>query len=113
MDVSTSWRIDFMQAHARLFEVMADKPERSFGYPLCGAGWRDVLEQLCTRIETALGQNETFKFVRIGQKLGLLRIRWEGEISDDTKARIREAIHLAAVRSRRTCEICGLESPAI
>jgi hypothetical protein len=113
MAVTTNWRIEFMQAHARLFDVMSDKPERSFGYPFCEAGWRDVLEQLCTRIETALGHNETFKFVRIGQKLGLLRIGWEGEVSDDTKARINEAIHLAAVRSCRTCEICGLESPAI
>lgn len=112
MAATTNWRIDFIQAHAGLFHETADKPRGSFGYPNCEEGWRDILEQLCDGIETALGQNETFKFVRIGQKLGLLRIAWECDVSDETKVRIREAIGLAVVRSCRTCEICGLENPA-
>ena len=62
---TADWRIDLMKAHPRLFEIMPDEPGRSFGYPLCEAGWRDVLVRLCTRIENALQYNETFQFVRI------------------------------------------------
>jgi hypothetical protein len=74
-------RIDLMKAHPRLFEIMPDEPDRSFGYPLCEAGWRDVLVRLCTRIENALQYNETFQFVRIKQKFGIARIDWDGEMS--------------------------------
>src|SRR5262245_36376873 len=54
--VTENWRADLMQAHPRLFEVLEGRPESSFGYPHCAEEWRDDLEQLCTRIETALGQ---------------------------------------------------------
>jgi hypothetical protein len=72
------WRIDFMRSHSPLFEVLTDEPDRSFGYPLCEEGWRDVLQRLCTRIESALRADETVQFVRIKQKFGLMRIDWDG-----------------------------------
>jgi hypothetical protein len=111
--VTANWRIDFIQAHPSLFDILQDRPELTRARPFCGEGFRDLLEQLCARIETALGYDETFRFVRIGLKMGLLSIRWEGEVSDDTKAKIEEAIQLACMRSIRTCESCGLEVPAI
>lgn len=113
MAVTINWQTELMQAHAQIFDMSVDNPEHSSGYPRCEAGWRDILEQLCTSIEVSLGQNETFKLVRVGQKLGLLRIDWEDKASDETKARIRGAIQLAAIRACRTCEICGLERSAI
>jgi hypothetical protein len=103
------WRIDFMRSLPRLFEVMPREPERSFGYPLCEAGWRDILERLCTKIEAALQDGETFEFVRIKQKFGILRVDWDGEVSDETRLRLGEAINLAVARSACTCEICGAE----
>ena len=103
------WRIEFMQAHARLFDLMPGEAARSFGYPLCEAGWRDILQRLCARIENALKANETFEFVRLTQKLGILRIVWDGEVSEETKVRIGEAINLAVARSACSCEICGAE----
>ena len=106
---TADWRIDLMKAHPRLFEIMTGEPERSFGYPLCEAGWRDVLVRLCTRIEDALQDNETFQFVRIKQKFGVARFDWDGEASDETGLRIGEAINLAVARSACTCEICGAE----
>ena len=107
--VVKDWRVVFMQAHERLFDLIADEPQRSFGYPLCDAGWRGILERLCIRIETALQENDTFEFVRIKQKFGVLRADWDGEISNDTSAKIHEAINLAVARSACTCEICGVE----
>jgi hypothetical protein len=101
------WRIAFMQAHGRLFDLMPDEPERSFGYPLCEAGWRDTLERLRIRVENALKENDTFEFVRIKQKFGVLRVDWDGEISNETRAKILEAIDLAVARSACICEICG------
>jgi hypothetical protein len=76
-----------MQAHERLFDLIADEPQRSFGYPLCDAGWRDTLERLCGRIETALQENDTFKFVRIKQKFGVVRVDWDDEISNTLEPR--------------------------
>jgi hypothetical protein len=109
MAQTADWRIDLMKAHPRLFEIMPDEPDRSFGYPLCEAGWRDVLVRLCTRIENALQYNETFQFVRIKQKFGIARIDWDGEMSDETRLRISEAIDKAVARSACTCEICGAQ----
>jgi hypothetical protein len=93
--IVNDWRIEFMRAHPRLFEVLADGPERSSGYPLCEAGWRDVLERLCIRIETALQDGEAFEFARIKQKLGIARFGWYGGVSDETATRIHEAVNLA------------------
>jgi hypothetical protein len=106
---TADWRIDLMRAHPRLFETMTGKPERAFGYPLCDAGWRDILERLCSRVETALQKTETFAFVRIKQKFGVLRADWDGEMPNDTKAAVLKAIDLAVARSACTCEICGTE----
>jgi hypothetical protein len=106
---TADWRIDLMRTHPRLFEIMPDEPDRSFGYPLCEAGWRDAIERLCTRIENALQDGETFEFVRIKQKFGIARFDWDGEVSDKTRIRIAEAINLAVARSACTCEICGTE----
>jgi hypothetical protein len=106
---TADWRIELMTAHPRLFKIMTGEPERSFGYPLCEAGWRDILVRLCTRIESALQENDTFEFVRIKQKFGVLRADWDGDISNDTRAKILDAIDLAVARSACTCETCGIE----
>ncbi len=110
--VTASWQDDVMQAHPRLFQIPQGKPTSTLGYPRCREGWRALLEQLCTRIEDTLGENETYEFVRIDEKLGLLLVRWVGEVSGDSKMRIEEAIHLAAIRAGRTCAICGLDGSA-
>jgi hypothetical protein len=103
------WRIAVMQAHERVFDLIRGQPKRSLGYPLCDAGWRDILERLCIRVETALHENDTFRFVRIKQKFGVLRADWDGDISNETRAMVLHAIDLAVARSACTCETCGVE----
>ncbi|MVT64844.1 hypothetical protein GPL21_06955 [Bradyrhizobium pachyrhizi] len=103
------WRTEFMLSHTRLFDVVPDEPERSFGYPRCEAGWRDILDRLCFRIQSALKENEKFEFVRIKEKFGVLRIDWNGELSDETATSIHEAVNLATARSACTCDLCGAE----
>lgn len=104
-----NWRLDLMLSHPRLFEVMSDEPHLSFGYPNFEEGWRDLLERLCVRIEAALRDGETFEFVRIWQKLGILRADWDAEASDETSNRVLDAVNLATACSACTCEICGAE----
>jgi hypothetical protein len=104
-----TWRIGLMRAHPRLFEIMTDEPQLSFGYPLCEEGWRDLLGRLCVRIEASLRDGETFQFVRIRQKLGILRAVWDAEAPEETEATICQAVDLAVARSACTCEICGAE----
>jgi hypothetical protein len=107
MTPTKNWQTDLMRAHVRLFERVQDEPHLSFGYPQCGEGWHDTLERLCGRIESALQGGETFRFVRIKQKFGLLRSDWNGDVSDGTAAKILEAVSLATARSSCTCETCG------
>jgi hypothetical protein len=104
-----NWRLELMTAHPRLFEIMPGEPHLSFGYPNCEEGWRELLERLCVRIEGALRDGETFDFVRVRQKLGILRVDWDAEASEDTEATIGHAVDLAVARSTCTCEICGAE----
>ena len=105
----TNWRLALMLSHPRLFLLMPDEPQYSFGYPLCKVGWHDILEQMCGRIEGALRDGETFEFVRIKQKFGILRVDWDAESSDDTETKIGHAVDLAVARSACTCEICGAD----
>lgn len=104
-----NWRSELMKAHPRLFVITPGEPEHSFGYPLCEQGWRDILERLCGRIESALRDGETFQIVRVKQKLGILRVDWDAEASEETETAIGHAVDLAVARSACTCEICGAE----
>ncbi|WP_409192016.1 hypothetical protein [Bradyrhizobium sp. RDM4] len=105
--MAIDWRRDLMLWHPRLFAFLADEPWRSSDYPNCERGWQDILVKLCRRIEIALGEGETFEFVRISQKMGILRVNWQTDASDDTEAKIARAVDLAVARSACTCEICG------
>ncbi|WP_165941766.1 MULTISPECIES: hypothetical protein [unclassified Bradyrhizobium] len=107
--MSMNWPRDLMLWHPRLFLTMMEEPSRSFGYPHCERGWQDILIRLCRRIEIALGEREEFEFVRIRQKMGILRVDWDAEASEDTEAKIGHAVDLAVARSACTCEICGAE----
>lgn len=104
-----NWRLDLMVSHPRLFEIMIDEPHLSFGYPNCEEGWREILETLCTRIETSLREDESFQFVRIKQKFGILRVDCDYEGPEETEAKIGQAVDLAVARSACTCEICAAE----
>jgi hypothetical protein len=101
------WRLGFMAAHPALFRIKTVKPQLSSGYPLCQVGWQDLLERLCGSIEGALRADESFEFERIGQKLGVLCVSWDGELSEETTIRVKRAVDLAVARSASTCEICG------
>ncbi|WP_339039260.1 hypothetical protein WHZ78_15620 [Bradyrhizobium symbiodeficiens] len=107
--MAMDWGLDLMRRHRRLFTINADEHFKSFGYPFCGRGWRDLLDRLCGRIEVALGNGETFEFVRIKQKMGILRVDWEAEATQDTEDQIGHAVNLGVARSACTCEICGRE----
>ena len=107
--MAIDWRRDLMLWHPRLFLTMTEEPSRSFGYPNCERGWQDIMVRLCRRIEIALPDRETFEFVRIKQKFGILRVDWNAEASEETEAKIGHAIDLAVVRSACTCEIRGAE----
>jgi hypothetical protein len=107
--MALDWRRDLMLWHPRLFLVPADELHLSFGYPLCERGWRDVLVRPCRRIEVALRDGESFEFIRIEQKMGILKVDWDSEASEATELEIGRAVDLAVARSACTCELCGRE----
>ena len=83
--------------------------ERRTGLPNCEEGWRDLLERCCARIEAALAEGGALRVLQIKEKFGALRFYWSGHLPDAAKAKVDEAIALAAARSACTCEICGAE----
>jgi hypothetical protein len=103
------WRIELIEAHPRLFVPLAGNLDRATGYPTCEEGWRDLLERMCDRMETALREEETIRIVQIKEKFAGLRCYWRGNVSTATTVRIMEAIALAEARSACTCEQCGAE----
>ena len=103
------WRVDLLEAHPGLFHPPADTADAAQGYPTCEEGWRDLLERCCVRIEAALAEGGVLRVQQIKEKFGALRFYWSGDLPDAAKAKVDEAIALAAARSACTCEICGAE----
>lgn len=103
------WRVNLVEAHSRLFRAPNVRPEVTSGYPECEAGWQDLLQITCARIDAALVGEDSFRALQIKEKLGTLRFYWRGTMSDTAKARVEEVIALAEARSACTCEICGTE----
>lgn len=101
------WRIELIEAHRGLFCPPAGNPGAALGSPQCEAGWRDLLQRLCVRLEAALGDDERIYLNRIREAVGRLRVSWRGQVMPATISRIHEAIALAEARSACTCELCG------
>jgi hypothetical protein len=87
MAQTADWRIDLMKAHPRLFPIMPDEPTRSLGYPLCEAGWRDVLVRLCNRIENApaVRRNISVRPHQAEIRYRAYRFRWRDVGRDQTQ----------------------------
>lgn len=102
-------RFDLIESHCSLFRPPEGHSEQACGYFDVRDGWLDVIERLCVRIEGSMQDGETFRFVQLVQKFGLLQIDWEGQVFEGTGARIEEAVALAEARSGCTCEVCGAE----
>jgi hypothetical protein len=110
MTDAKDWRDDLIEAHPTLFRPPGGDPAAAQGYPACEDGWRDLLERVCMRIEAVLVESGgSCRVLQIKEKLGTLRFYWSGEMSDDAKLRVEEAIALANARSACTCETCGVE----
>jgi hypothetical protein len=75
--------------------------------PQCGAGWRWIIDRCAFRIAAALDDRETFRFERIREHQGSLRIYWGGRLSAGGEAAVREAIDLGEAASQCFCELCG------
>lgn len=105
------WRIELIEAHPGLFHPPEGHPEKASGYPWCEEGWRELLDRLCGRIESALREGETIRILQVKEKFASSRCHWRGDVSPGTAAKIMEAVALAQARSACTCEQCGAEGP--
>jgi hypothetical protein len=103
------WRSELVWGHPGIFQPPEGLPEAAPGRPDCGIGWLGLLECACVRIENALDEDDSIRVLQIKEKLGTLRICWEGRLSEYAKAKVEEAIDRAYARSASTCEICGDE----
>ncbi|HVV41968.1 MAG TPA: hypothetical protein VHC94_12985 [Nitrobacter sp.] len=106
--VVQDWRIDLAEARPEFFAPRPDRP----CVPECGPGWRGVIERCCIRIDAALQDGERFRFERMREVQGSLRISWGGRLSAATEAAVREAVDLTEARSQCVCELCGKDGRA-
>jgi hypothetical protein len=108
--IKKDWRIELIEAHPNLFHAPVGASEATQGYPTCRGGWRDLLERLSTRIEAAIAEGGgSLRVLQIKEKFGTLRFYWRGELSDESRMKVENAIALAEARSACTCEECGEE----
>lgn len=115
-----------VDAHPTLFG--GERPRVFSHLPL---GWYDIVDQLCTALETELGANaRQHVFVaQIKEKLGTLRFYYRfvrdeadeddepagssfegsnpGQPTDEQRARVRGLVDAALLESESTCSQCG------
>lgn len=98
------WRTEILSSHPTLFQ-----PPR--GLPECRAGWEQLIDDTCGKIEDALKPDEgdTLTVSRIIERRGRLHIFWEGTLSARARAEVEKAIERASIESGYTCEMCGSE----
>jgi len=96
------WRTEIASAHPRLFQPAKALPD-------CREGWRHLINDACTKIESALNWNagDTITLVKIMQRAGLLHILWEGVLSAYARARVETILEWTYIKSASTCEFCG------
>jgi hypothetical protein len=98
------WRIELASAVPDFF---VPRPGHPACVIECGAGWRWIIDRCAFRIAAALNDRETFRFERIREHQGSLRIYWGGRLSPGGEAAVREAIDLGEAASQCFCETCG------
>jgi hypothetical protein len=82
------WHTDLAAAVPEFF---VPRPGRLACVPECGAGWGWIIDRCAFRIGAALNDRESFRFERIREHQGSLRIYWGGRLS----------------ASQCSCELCG------
>ncbi|HEV7600121.1 MAG TPA: hypothetical protein VGO49_07655 [Bradyrhizobium sp.] len=111
--VQRDWRFELRETLPDFFDpppVAGGKPpRRPICLPECGPGWRGIIDRCCVRIGAALLDRERFRFERIRERQGALRIYWGGRLAAASEAVVREAVDLAEARSICVCELCGAE----
>ncbi|MGL3108208.1 hypothetical protein [Bradyrhizobium sp. BR 1432] len=98
------WKAEIVSSYPTIFQ-----PPR--GLPECRAGWEQLIDETCSKIEDALKPEEgdTLTISRIIERCGRLHIFWEGILSARARAEVEKAIERASIESGDTCEICGGE----
>ena len=99
------WHTDLAAAVPEFF---IPRPGRLACVPECGAGWGWIIDRCAFRIDAALKDRESFRFERIREHQGSLRIYWGGRLSAGGEAAVREAIDLGEAASQCFCELCGV-----
>lgn len=96
------WKAEILSSHPKLFQPPKGMPE-------CRAGWDQLIDIACNKIENALvpedGDNLTVS--RIFERCGHLHIFWEGALSTRARTEVEAAIEWANIESGCVCEICG------
>jgi hypothetical protein len=102
--LNQDWRTELAAAVPDFF---APRPGYPACLPECGAGWRWIIDRCAFRIGAALYDRESFRFERIREHQGSLRIYWGGRLSAGSEAAVREAIDLGEAASQCFCELCS------
>ena len=71
-------------------------------------GWFPIVVGLCTEIDRVLGERrESFHWVQIKEKFGLLHLHFELEGAPELRVALQELVSQAGRESARCCMVCG------
>ncbi|GAB9167400.1 hypothetical protein BDS110ZK4_30220 [Bradyrhizobium diazoefficiens] len=105
--IEREWRAELVARHPLLFHPDAGKSCGMPGHPICGPGWRDILDRCCIRISALLWTDDRFRFLEIREERGSVQFEWRCSLPAGAQRLLHRAIALAEARSLTTCEVCG------
>jgi len=102
-------------------DALPQRFPRLFKHPLTwgfehDAGWTNIVEAFCQRIDSALANEPAARFevLQVKEKFGMLRFYYRLENGSEALAlEIRHAVDSASEQSATTCEGCGAESDIV
>ncbi len=87
-------------------EIQIRFPEFNLPTAECMAGWYPIIERLLVELRE-IAPRGSIRVVQVKEKLGELRVYWDGPVEVQHDERVSVAVFAAECRAVRSCEICG------
>lgn len=104
----TDWRRELVDGNLGLFVRTIRGVPFAPAYPICGCGWRDIVERLVERVAD-VSNGYPVQFTQIAEYQGSLRVHWtaRSDLPKSVEVALAEVVARAEARSACTCSDCG------
>jgi hypothetical protein len=102
------WRRELVDSNPGLFVRTIRGVPFAPGCPICGNGWKELVERLVKRV-ASVSSHYPVQFTQIAEYQGSLRVHWtaRSELPKTVEVALAEVVARAEARSACTCSDCG------